>query len=157
MKVRVLCMGKTDIPYLREGIADYLTRLKRALNVEFTEIPELKNTGSLNPNQVREKEASLLLQRIPDPAFVVLLDERGKEMRSLVFAEWLQQRFNQGFKEIIFVVGGAYGFDEKVRKRAAMTLSLSSMTFSHQLVRLLFMEQLYRAMTILRNEPYHNE
>ncbi len=157
MKVRVLCMGKTDIPYLREGIADYLTRLKRALNVEFTEIPELKNTGSLNPDQVREKEASLLLQRIPDPAFVVLLDERGKEMRSLVFAEWLQQRFNQGFKEIIFVVGGAYGFDEKVRKRAAMTLSLSSMTFSHQLVRLLFMEQLYRAMTILRNEPYHNE
>ncbi len=157
MKVRVLCMGKTDIPYLREGIADYLTRLKRALNVEFTEIPELKNTSSLNPDQVREKEASLLLQRIPDPAFVVLLDERGKEMRSLVFAEWLQQRFNQGFKEIIFVVGGAYGFDEKVRKRAAMTLSLSSMTFSHQLVRLLFMEQLYRAMTILRNEPYHNE
>lgn len=157
MKVRVLCMGKTDIPYLREGIADYLTRLKRALNVEFTEIPELKNTGSLNPDQVREKEASLLLQRIPDPAFVVLLDERGKEMRSLVFAEWLQQRFNQGFKEIIFVVGGAYGFDEKVRKRAAMNLSLSSMTFSHQLVRLLFMEQLYRAMTILRNEPYHNE
>lgn len=157
MKVRVLCMGKTDIPYIREGVADYLARIKRSLSIELTEIPELKNAGSLSPDQVREKEASLLLQRVPEHAFVVLLDEKGKEMRSVAFAEWLQQRFNAGYKELIFIVGGAYGFDDKVKKRASMTLSLSVMTFSHQIVRVIFMEQLYRAMTILRNEPYHNE
>jgi len=157
MKVRLVCMGKTDIPYLREGIADYSARVKRAISFEFIEIPELKNVGSLNPEQIREKEALVILPKIPDQAFVVLLDEKGKVFRSVEFAAWLQQRFNQGLKDLVFVVGGAYGFHESLRQRASLQVSLSAMTFSHQIVRLIFMEQLYRAMSILRNEPYHNE
>jgi len=157
MKVRLVCMGKTDIPYLREGIADYSARVKRAISFEFIEIPELKNAGSLNPEQIREKEALVLLPKIPDQAFTVLLDEKGKVFRSVEFAAWLQQRFNQGLKDLVFVVGGAYGFHESLRQRASLQISLSAMTFSHQIVRLIFMEQLYRAMSILRNEPYHNE
>ena len=157
MKVRLVCMGKTDIPYLREGIADYSARVKRAISFEFIEIPELKNVGSLNPEQIREKEALVLLPKIPDQAFTVLLDEKGKVFRSVEFAAWLQQRFNQGLKDLVFVVGGAYGFHESLRQRASLQISLSAMTFSHQIVRLIFMEQLYRAMSILRNEPYHNE
>lgn len=157
MKVRLVCMGKTDIPYLREGIADYSVRVKRAISFEFIEIPELKNAGSLNPEQIREKEALVILPKIPDQAFVVLLDEKGKVFRSVEFAAWLQQRFNQGLKDLVFVVGGAYGFHESLRQRASLQISLSAMTFSHQIVRLIFMEQLYRAMSILRNEPYHNE
>lgn len=157
MKVRLVCMGKTDIPYLREGIADYSVRVKRAISFEFIEIPELKNAGSLNPEQIREKEALVILPKIPDQAFTVLLDEKGKVFRSVEFAAWLQQRFNQGLKDLVFVVGGAYGFHESLRQRASLQISLSAMTFSHQIVRLIFMEQLYRAMSILRNEPYHNE
>jgi len=150
-------MGKTDIPYLKEGISDYSGRIKRAVGFEFIEIPELKNAGSFSPEQIREKEAGLLLQRIPESAFTVLLDEKGRSFRSVEFAAWLQQRFNQGFKDLVFVVGGAYGFHESIRKRASIQISLSAMTFSHQLVRIVFLEQLYRGLSILRNEPYHNE
>lgn len=157
MHVSLICMGKTNIPYIKEGILDYSGRVGRVVQFDLIEIPELKNTSSLSPGQVKEKESEILLKKIPGQAFTVLLDEKGVSFRSVEFAKWIQGRFNQGIKDLVFVIGGAYGFHEEIRAKANYQLSLSTMTFSHQIVRIIFMEQLYRALSIIRNEPYHNE
>lgn len=157
MKIKLLTVGATPKNYLLEGEMLYDKRINNYIAFEKIEIPDLKNAKSLSKEQIKEEEGKLILQRIQSSDIVVLLDERGKEMRSVDFSAWLQQIMNQGPKQLIFVVGGPYGFSEEVYSRANRKLSLSQMTFSHQMIRLFFMEQLYRAFSILKNEPYHHE
>jgi 23S rRNA (pseudouridine1915-N3)-methyltransferase len=157
MKIKLLTVGATPKNYLLEGEMLYDKRINNYIAFEKIEIPDLKNAKSLSKEQIKEEEGKLILQRIQSSDIVVLLDERGKEMRSVDFSAWLQQIMNQGPKQLIFVVGGPYGFSEEVYSRANRKLSLSQMTLSHQMIRLFFMEQLYRAFSILKNEPYHHE
>ncbi len=157
MKIKLLTVGSTPKNYLQEGEQLFEKRLLNYTSFEKIEIPDLKNAKSLSKDQIKHEEGKLILQKISNTDFVVLLDERGKEFRSVDFADWMQQIMNQGPKQVIFVVGGPYGFSDEVYNRAQRKLSLSQMTFSHQMIRLFFMEQLYRVFTILRNEPYHHE
>lgn len=157
MKIRVVMMGKTKEKFTDDGYTFYKKRVLNYLPFDDLIIPGLKNSGSFSPEEFKQKEGELLLKKLKDDDFVVLLDERGKSFTSPEFAQFVQQRMNSGIKTLAFVIGGAYGFSEEVYKAAHFKISLSSMTFPHQLVRIVFMEQLYRAMTILRNEPYHNE
>lgn len=157
MKISLIVVGKTEEEYLKTGISQYEQRLVHYTGFSIRIIPSLKNTKNIAPAQQKEKEAELILQAIEGCDHVVLLDEKGKEYRSSEFAVFLQQRMNSGIKHLAFVVGGPFGFSESVYKKATGKLSLSAMTFSHQMIRLLFVEQLYRAFTILKNEPYHNE
>ena len=150
-------IGKTSEKYLQEGIGVYEKRIKRYNSFELKVIPDLKKAASLSIKEIKNKEGDLILQQLQKSDFVILLDEGGKSYRSLAFAQHMQSLMNRGEKHLIFVCGGAYGFSEAVYKRAQAKLSLSPMTFSHQLVRLVFVEQLYRAYSILRNEPYHHE
>lgn len=156
MKVCFLVLGKTTEAYLREGIAIFEKRVKNYLTFELKLITELKNTGSLSFEQQKNLEGKLILAAIDTSDWVVLLDEAGKEMSSANFSNFLQQSMLQSRKSMIFVIGGPYGFSKEVYQRANEKISLSKMTFSHQMVRLIFLEQLYRAMTILKNEPYHH-
>ena len=157
MKISLIVVGKTEEEYLKTGISQYEQRLVHYTGFSIRIIPSLKNTKNIPPAQQKEKEAELILQAIEGCDHVILLDEKGKEYRSSEFAVYLQQRMNSGIKHLAFVVGGPFGFSESVYKKANGKLSLSAMTFSHQMIRLLFVEQLYRAFTILKNEPYHNE
>ena len=157
MRISLICIGKTEESYIKAGVGEYSTRISRYLPFEITEIPELKNVSALSGAQIKEKEGQILLKKWPPGAIVVLLDEHGKEYRSLDFAGFIQARMNQGIKHLAFIIGGSYGFGGDIIEKADYRLSLSKMTFSHQIVRILFTEQLYRSMTILRNEPYHNE
>jgi len=157
MKLRLLVTGKTESEYLKTGILEYVTRVKRYVSFEIVEIPVLKNTSSLSVTEHKMKESVLIMKHIQPGDFLVLLDEHGKEMNSAGFAEFLNQRFLSGGKETVFLIGGPYGFDESFRKRADYILSLSKLTFPHQMVRLFFVEQLYRALTILRCESYHHK
>jgi len=150
-------MGKTDVDWVREGLGVYVSRLSHYIQFAVDEKPQLKKAGSLSAEQVKEKEADILLSALKPSDEVILLDEHGKEYRSTEFASFLEGRMARGGRDIVFVVGGAYGFSERVRSRADGQMSLSKMTFSHQMVRVLFVEQLYRAFTILKGEPYHNE
>ena len=134
----------------------YVSRLKHYVPFSLVEIPELKNASALSQDQIKEREGELILAALKPSDEVVLLDEHGKQFRSVEFAQHLQERMNRG-RDLVFVVGGAYGFSQKVYDRAPGRLSLSPMTFSHQMVRTVFAEQLYRAFTILRGEPYHHE
>jgi 23S rRNA (pseudouridine1915-N3)-methyltransferase len=156
MKVELWAIGKTNEKYLDTGIDIYLKRLKHYLPFQFTILPDIKNAGKLKAVQLKEKEGEVILKNIRSEDFLILLDEKGKTFSSVRFARFLEQKFALSKKRMIFVVGGAFGFSEAVYQRADAKLSLSDMTFSHQMVRLFFVEQLYRAMTILRNEPYHN-
>ncbi len=156
MKVTLLTVGKTDVPWVRQGVELYAARLSHYIKFGIVEIPELKGVSALDETQIKEKEGKLILKAAGD-ARVVLLDERGKEFRSLEFAAWLQDALGRGGKDLVFVVGGAYGFSKEVYDRAAALISLSRMTFSHQMIRVIFTEQLYRACTILKGEPYHHE
>ena len=156
MKVCFLLIGKTTEDYLKEGIAIYEKRLKNYLTVEVKVIPELKKTSGLTFDQQKVAEGKLILAQIAPADAVVLLDERGNQHSSEDFSVYLERYMLRGTKTLFFVVGGPYGFSEEVYKRANDSLSLSKMTFSHQMVRLIFLEQLYRAMTILNNEPYHH-
>ena len=156
MKMTLLTMGKTDIPWVAEGLRMYTSRLEHYVPFSVRELPELKGVGSLSHDQVKEREAALLLKALKPSDFVILLDEHGPEYTSLEFASRLQRYMLSG-RDIVFVVGGAYGFGPQVSSRADALLSLSRMTCSHQLVRTVFAEQLYRAFTILKGEPYHNE
>ena len=142
------------MPFINEGIQLYLKRLQHYLPVEYLELKEIKIQSSIEAN--RKLENDLLLKQIKPTDFVALLDEKGKEFNSLKFAEWLQQIINKNPRAIVFIIGGAYGFDETLRERANATITLSRMTFTHEMARLIFTEQLYRAMTILRNESYHH-
>ena len=155
MKVTLLTVGKTDIPWVKAGLEMYASRLGHYLKFAVTEIPELKGVASLSEDQIKEKEGELIL-KAAGQADLVLLDERGEQLRSIEFAAQLQKRLNRG-RDLTFVVGGAYGFSKAVYDRAAGMISLSRMTFSHQIVRTIFAEQLYRACTIIKGEPYHHE
>ena len=156
MKVTLLVVGKTDMAWVRAGLDLYASRLVHYVRFEVKEIPELKNAGALSEAQIKEKEGALILKEAGD-AEMILLDERGREFRSVEFAAELQKRLNRGGRDLCFVVGGAYGFSPAAYAAAAGKFSLSKMTFSHQMVRTVFAEQLYRAFTIIRGEPYHHE
>ena len=149
-------IGKTTEDYLKEGIAIYEKRLKNYLSFELKILPELKKTAGLSFEQQKTMEGKLLMDSIAPSDFVVLLDERGKGLTSTDFATFIQKQMLQSIKSMIFVVGGPYGFSKEMYDRANEKISLSKMTYSHQMVRLVFAEQLYRAMTILKNEPYHH-
>lgn len=157
MKVSLLTVGKTDIKWVAEGAGMYISRIRHYLPFEMVEIPELKNASSLSQDQIKQKEADLIMKNIHPGDFVVLLDEHGREFRSMEFSSWMEERMSRSGKDMVFVIGGAYGFADAVHERADFKISLSRMTFSHQLVRTIFVEQLYRAMTIMRGEPYHHE
>ncbi len=158
MKITLLVIGKTDVEYLREGIAVYMKRLKHYVNFALVEIPDVKNVTSMSPLERTERECALLLEKhISKTAYVILLDEHGRERSSKEFAAHLEKKIVNGVDDIIFVVGGPYGFTQALKERANEMLSLAQMTFSHQMVRLIFVEQLYRAFTIMKGEPYHHE
>jgi len=156
MTIKLVCIGKTDKKELEALIKIYSERLQHYIKFEFEIIPDLKKTKNLDENQQKSKEGELILSGIQNSDFTVLLDENGKQFSSETFSEYIQKRMNTGMKRLIFVIGGPYGFSEEVYKRADSKISLSKMTFSHQMVRLFFTEQLYRAFTILKNEPYHH-
>jgi 23S rRNA (pseudouridine1915-N3)-methyltransferase len=149
-------MGKIRFPFIREGIDEYARRLKRYTDFRIRELPELKKTEAWQQPAVMKEEGDRILKALSDRDFVVLLDERGKAMDSIEFAEYLERRHRDAVKSMVFVVGGAYGFSPEVYERGNMQLSLSRMTFSHQVVPLFFAEQLYRAFTIIRGAPYHH-
>ncbi len=157
MNVLLLMIGKTEDDYLKNGITIFEKRLKHYVNYQTIVIPSLKNAKNLTADDFKLKEGEEILKHAVKADFVILLDEKGKQFRSKEFANFLQKQMNTGIKNLMFVVGGAFGFSDKVYEKADMKLSLSEMTFSHQMIRLLFTEQLYRAFTILKNEPYHNE
>ena len=156
VKVKFICIGKTGKPFLEEGESEYLKRLKHYLPVEKLEIPDLKNAKNLTVEQIKEQEGREIISKMQPGDQLILLDENGAQFTSLEFAQFFQQKFNTGGKTIVFVVGGAYGFSAEVYSLATGKISLSKMTFSHQMVRMIFFEQLYRAMTILKGEPYHH-
>lgn len=156
MKISLILNGKTEEEHIVKGVSIYEQRLKHYLPFEISVIPALKNTKAMSIEQQKQKEGELILKSIQSSDKLILLDENGKEYSSAGFSGFIQQQMNSGIKNLVFVVGGPYGFSEEVYKRANGKLSLSKMTFSHQMVRLFFVEQVYRAMTILRNEPYHH-
>ena len=156
MRVTLLTVGKTDIKWVSEGLEVYSSRLPHYIPFELREISELKNVSALTKDQIKTAEGKLILKALKDSDDLILLDERGKEFRSVEFADWLQKKFQNG-RDLVFVIGGAYGFSDKVYDRADGKLSLSRLTFSHQMVRTIFAEQLYRAFTIIKGEPYHHE
>ena len=156
MTIKLLCIGKTDSKELQRLIEVYLKRLQFYTKFEIDVIPDLKKAKNLDENQQKSKEGELILNKTQTSDFVVLLDENGKQFSSEAFSEYLQKRMNSGLKQLIFVIGGPYGFSEEVYQRADGKISLSKMTFSHQMVRLFITEQIYRGFTILKNEPYHH-
>jgi 23S rRNA (pseudouridine1915-N3)-methyltransferase len=157
MKIRLLVTGKTEDSFIKTGIREYVSRINHYIPFEIVEIQSLKNTSNLTIAEQKAQEAVLIKKQIHPGNILVLLDEHGKELTSIGFATFLNRLFLTGGKTIVFLVGGPYGFDESLRKSADHILSLSRMTFSHQMVRLFFTEQFYRAMTILRGESYHHE
>jgi 23S rRNA (pseudouridine1915-N3)-methyltransferase len=157
MQIRLLAIGKTEHPALETLMAEYSKRLSHYTSLSVELIPALKKTKALREEEQKEEEGKLLLKKISQPDLLYLLDERGKQYSSVGFADFLQQKMNSGTKSLVFCIGGPYGFTPDVYQRAQGSLSLSPMTFSHQMVRPIFLEQLYRAFTILRNEPYHHQ
>ena len=156
MQICLLAIGKTDNSDLQTLIDGYQKRLRHYIKFSFEVIPDVKNSKNRNENQQKKKEGELILNKISTSDVLILLDEKGKEMNSLNFSSYLQKHMNSGIKNLVFVIGGPYGFSEEVYHRAQGKLALSKMTFSHQMVRLFFIEQLYRGFTILKNEPYHH-
>ncbi len=157
MKLTLLVIGKTTSRHVQDIIDDYAKRLTHYVPFAIDVIPELRNTKALTADQQKAQEADLIRRQLQAGDHVVLLDEHGTERRSVDFATWLGKRMGTGPRRIVFIVGGPYGFDASIHALAAEEISLSQMTFSHQLIRVLFTEQLYRACTILRGEPYHHE
>ena len=156
MTIQLIAIGKTDNKELQKLIENYINRLKHYIKFEFHIIPDLKNVKNLSEIEQKRKEGELILKRIEKNDVAILLDERGKTYDSPGFSKLLQRHMNSGIKRLVFVIGGPYGFSEEVYNRANAQLSLSQMTFSHQMVRLFVIEQIYRGFTILRNEPYHH-
>ena len=157
MKIVLLSIGKTSEEYLIEGIAQYQKRLKHYTQFELIEIPNIKKAQNFSKNELIKKEGELILNKIQSSDYLVLLDDKGQGFTSVKFSNKVQQWMLSGKKRLVFVIGGAYGFSDIVYQRGNEKLSLSKMTFSHQMVRLFFVEQIYRAYTILNNEPYHHE
>ncbi len=156
MKTELWAIGKTNEAYLQEGMDLYLKRLKHYLSFKMEIIPDLKKSKNLSPSQFKLKEGQLILQKLMPGDHLILLDEKGKSYTSVQFSKHMDHLFMGSHKRIIFLIGGAYGFSEAVYQRANSQMNLSKMTFSHQMIRLFFLEQLYRGMTILKGEPYHN-
>jgi len=157
MKIKLLAIGKTDNNELNQLIQIYQNRLKHYIKFELDIIPDIKNVKNLSENQQKEKEGELILKHLQPTDQLVILDEKGKEFRSIEFSKYLQKKMNSGIKQLIIVIGGPYGFSESVYKKANGKISLSKMTFSHQMIRLFIIEQIYRGFTIIKNEPYHHE
>ncbi|MDT0553874.1 23S rRNA (pseudouridine(1915)-N(3))-methyltransferase RlmH [Urechidicola vernalis] len=157
MKIKLLAIGKTDDAQLQKLIETYQNRLKHYVKFELQIIPDIKNVKNLSEKQQKEKEGELLLKQLASTDQLILLDEKGKDFRSKEFAQYLQKKMNSGIKQLVFVIGGPYGFSETVYKKAQGKVSISKMTFSHQMIRLFVVEQIYRGFTILKNEPYHHE
>jgi len=157
MRIKLLAIGKTDDKSLQILIQTYEQRLKHYVKFELFVIPDIKNSKNLSQGQQKEKEGELILKELQATDQLILLDEKGKEFRSIEFSQFLQKKMNSGIKQLVFVIGGPYGFSDKVFQKATGKVSFSKMTFSHQMIRLFVVEQIYRAFTILRNEPYHHE
>jgi len=156
MRITLTVIGKTADPRMASLIEDYQQRLKHYIPFEFVVLPDIKNAKSLSEEQLKTAEGEALLSRLTPAMDVILLDEHGKEFRSIEYADFLQKKMGAG-RDLMLIIGGAYGFSQAVYDRANGKISLSQMTFSHQMIRLMAIEQIYRAMTILRNEPYHHE
>jgi 23S rRNA (pseudouridine1915-N3)-methyltransferase len=157
MKITLLTVGKTEDAYIKDGIDKFVKRLKHYTKLEIIDLPELKNTKALTPEQQKSREAELILKKLSVTDHVVLLDEKGLEFSSVQFADYLDKKAIGSVQSMVFIIGGPYGFDTTVYQRANAQLALSRMTFSHQMVRLFFVEQLYRAYTIIKGEPYHHQ
>lgn len=157
MEISLLTVGKTTQDYVISGLLDFTQRLRRYIDYQIICVEDVKKTKSISPDVQKEKEGELLLRQLSPSDFCVLLDEHGKQFSSMEFASFIQKIMASGRKRAVFVVGGPYGFSKAVYDRADALLSLSKMTFTHEMVRLFFTEQIYRALTILRGEPYHHE
>ena len=157
MKITLLLIGKTSFPFVKEGLEFYEKRLTHYINFQRVEIPDIKATKNFDSKLMKEKEGELILKQIKPTDTLILLDERGAKYKSIFWAKEIEKKMITSAANLVFVVGGAYGFSDKVYQRANEKLSLSDMTFSHQIIRLFFLEQLYRAFTIIKGEPYHNE
>lgn len=157
MKITLLTVGKTDRDWVRQGMDIYVSRLKHYIPFSVVEIPELKNVSALTKDQIKVREGELILRNIKPTDDLILMDEHGKEYTSVEFAKVIQDKISYAGKDMVYVIGGAYGFSDAVYQRANSKISLSRMTFSHQMVRAIFVEQIYRAFTIMRGEPYHHE
>ncbi|MGB1042477.1 MAG: 23S rRNA (pseudouridine(1915)-N(3))-methyltransferase RlmH [Tenacibaculum sp.] len=157
MKIKLLAIGKTDDKNLLQLINTYEKRLQHYVKFELDIIPDIKNVKNLSEAQQKEKEGELILGKLQNTDQLVLLDDKGKHFTSIEFSQYLQKKMNAGLKQLVFVIGGPYGFSEAVYKKAQGKVSFSKMTFSHQMIRLFVVEQIYRGFTILRNEPYHHE
>ncbi len=157
MRIKLLAIGKTDHKNLRLLIEEYQNRLKHYVKFDLEIIPDIKNVKNLSVSQQKDKEGTLLLSKLKSTDHLVLLDDKGSSFTSKGFSEYLQKKMNSGIKQLVLVIGGPYGFSEEVYKKAQGKISLSKMTFSHQMIRLFVIEQIYRGFTILKNEPYHHE
>ncbi|MGY0407211.1 MAG: 23S rRNA (pseudouridine(1915)-N(3))-methyltransferase RlmH [Polaribacter sp.] len=157
MKIKLLAIGKTDNKNVVKLIEEYQNRLKHYIKFELEIIPDIKNAKNLSELQQKEKEGEFILSKIQNTDVLVLLDDKGKDYTSMEFSKYLQKKMNSGLKQLVLVIGGPYGFSETVYKKSQEKISLSKMTFSHQIIRLFIVEQLYRGFTILKNEPYHHE
>ena len=157
MKISLVVIGKTDAAYFVDAINEYKNRLVHYIPFEMEVIPDIKNVKNLREDQQKEKEGELILKTLQPGDYLVLLDEHGKSFTSMEFSTYIERKMHVVPKRLVFVIGGPYGFSEAVYKAASEKISLSKMTFSHQMIRLIFVEQIYRAMTILNNEPYHHE
>lgn len=157
MNIKLIVVGKNEQKYLKEALDIYIKRLTHYINFEIVVLPDVKNAKNMSVSELKDKEAELILKHSAKADKVVLLDEKGKEFSSVEFSKYIEKQMNASLKTLAFVVGGAFGFSEKVYSQAGEKLSISKMTFSHQMIRLLFVEQLYRAFTIIKGEPYHNE
>jgi len=156
MTIKLIAIGKTDNKQLLSLIADYQKRLGFYIKFSLDIIPDIKNSKNLSEDLQKQKESELILKKINPTDTLVLLDEQGKQFNSIEFSNYLQKHMNSGIKQLVFVIGGPYGFSDEIYAKAKGKISLSKMTFSHQMIRLFFIEQLYRGFTILRNEPYHH-
>jgi len=157
MTIKLLAIGKTDSSQLQELIEVYQKRLKHYINFDIELIPDLKKTKNLSEDQQKDKEGELILKRLSATDVLILFDEKGKHYTSVEFSTFLQKKMNSGIKQVVFLIGGPYGFSNEIYAKASGKISLSKMTFSHQMVRLFITEQIYRAYTILKNEPYHHQ
>ncbi len=157
MQIKLIVIGKTDDRQLIALITQYESRLKHYIKFNFDIIPDLKNVKNLSEKQQKEKEGELILKKIAATDVLILLDENGKDFTSIGFSDYLQKKMNTGIKQLVFVIGGPYGFSETVYKKAQGKVAFSKMTFSHQMIRLFVVEQIYRGFTILKNEPYHHQ
>ena len=156
MRIRTLSIGKTNVEYVRQGLEEFNSRISKYCKYEWDEIPDVKNRAKLPKNDLKVEEAKLILKRLVPNERLILLDEGVRNLSSVKFASWLSDAVNLQAKDVCFVIGGAYGFSQELYDRSEMKISLSPMTFNHQLIRLIFAEQLYRGFTIIRGEPYHH-